>query len=466
MISSLSCVLGTLIYQQFVPAVYPVKGSIELRGDAGKNASPLGKVAAADFSTRMINSVYSTDVLSDAIQRLSGFQFAILGTSGDPIQTLRDELQVSVDGSSDRLEIELDSPFRHEAAAVVNAVMDSLLSPTKPGLRAANGIVTLQPQMIAQVTSASADVEPNGVSPEMMIWLAAGCGIGLGLLIAVYLGVTDQRVRSPQQIEKLMGIHTAGYLPPLSGKSSPAGRGLAAYIDPTSEVALLCRSLLLKLFGATVSEQAGSLLITSPCAGEGRSTVSLNLAVTLALAGENVLLVDGNIQSPILHKLFAQTDSVLGLCESLDNPTSALEFVRPTHVNNLHLLSCGKPSSTAATKLQSGALKQVMMQLREKYRYVLIDSGPALGNPDTLALASRCSASLLVIHAQETRMADAVEARNELKQHGAKQLVAIVNALPNDSRRRYFHSQPPARGVRKASHESYYNVHDYGCVTS
>jgi capsular exopolysaccharide synthesis family protein len=465
-LTTLLSTLGMAAYLRYAPVVYPIQGTVDFRLDVATAKFAGGHASPAVMSADLIDAVSSVNVLSDAVRRMNDSQYAILGTAGDPVRILREELHVRYDSAGSRLIIGLDSPFPHQGAAIVNAVIESLLTPHSSDAGGAIAAAIIDPQSVVQVNSATADVQPAGLPPSLMIVLSAGVGLLLGIAIAIFRGARDRRIQSPGQIKNVTGLRTAGYLPLLSSKLSQAGRGLAAHIDPNSEAAVLCRSLLLKLFGTTVSQQAGSLLVTSPAGGEGRSTVALNLAVTLALAGESVLLVDADIQSPILHKLFSDSDSSLGLCEALDNPPAASDFVRPTHVNNLSLLSCGKASSSAAAKLQSQSLADVMSKLRENHRYVIYDAGPVLGNPDTLAVASRCNATLLVFHAQRTDLASAAEARHLLKQNRTKQVVAILNALPNDGRRMYFKNQPPPRDSRRAPNETYSDIHDYGLVTS
>ncbi len=466
MLTTLLSILGMVVYLRYAPVVYPIRGSIDFRLDDVTAKSAASHAPPAVLSADLIDAVSSVNVLSDAVRRMNDSQYAIFGTIGDPIGALREQLHAKYNSAAERLVISLDSPFPHQGAAIVNAVIESLLTPHKSDAGGAIVPATIDPQSVVQINSATADVQPAGLPAPLMILLSAGAGLLIGFLIAIYRGARDRRIQSPGQIKQTTGLRTAGYLPLLSSKLSQAGRGLAAHIDPNSEVAVLCRSLLLKLFGTTVSQQAGSLAVTSPAGGEGRSTVALNLAVTLALAGESVLLVDADIQSPILHKLFSDSDSSLGLCEALDNPLAASDFVRPTHVRNLSLLSCGKASSAAAAKLQSRSLADVMSKLRENHRYVIYDTGPVLGNPDTLAVASRCNATLLVFHAESTDLASATEARLLLKQNRTRQVVAILNALPNDGRRKYFKNQPPPRENRRAPNETYSDIHDYGLVAS
>lgn len=229
---------------------------------------------------------------------------------------------------------------------------------------------------------------------------------------------------------------------------------------------MTCRSLLLNLFGANISRQAGSILVTSPSRGEGCSTVVLNLATTIAMAGESVLLVDVNFHEPILHKIFGDNNPSPGFYDGLDNPLSAREFIRPTHIENLHLLSCGKPSSAAAAKLQSNALSDVIKELVGSYRYVMFDAGAGLGNPGTTALAARCRATLLVMHATRTTLSSAATCEHLLKMHGAKQMVAIVNALPKAAYRKYFQIAPVQAAPKVVAEQVYQDINEFGLSAS
>jgi capsular exopolysaccharide synthesis family protein len=457
---ALCCILGASWYELFSEKVFPIRGSIQFHPGYLKGKSATAGAAAVDFGAELAKAARSADVLSSAVRQTKEFRFAILGT-GDPMAALQGQLWVRVDTSIDQLEVGLDSPFPHQAATVVNAVINSLLTSYQANGGAEKAPI-IDPLMVAKVNAATVDVWPKGLSPAIAILISSGVGLILGIVLALYLGISDRRVHSPGQIEEALGLRTAGYLSLLSSKLSPAGRGLATYVDPTSEAAMQCRSLLPRIFGGDVGQKSGLLLIASPSRGEGRSTVALNLAAMLAMADVSVVLVDADIQSPTLHKFLEARDSAQGLCEALENPAAVNEFVRPTHVNHLHLLSCGKPSAAATAKLQGMAMEEVLANLRKKYSYVLLDSGPVLGNPVTLALASRCETTLLVFQAQRTKLADADECRKVLNRHGITQVVALVNAPHRDVRRKYFKNKSQQPTPQDVINESYDDTYNYG----
>ncbi len=365
---------------------------------------------SVDGLTNLADAAYSDEILSNAVEYIDASELSVFGSEHESIAALRSKLHATVHASAGKLEIVLISKYPHEASRVVDGVIEALLSQERLKMNRGQGLSGLDQNAIYRAIPANPDVGPIGASPELLMALAAAFGLVLGIAIVLIRATLDRRVASPSQILRMTGLQTAGYLPSLSRRASPAAQSLAAHIDPTSEVAISCRALLMNLLGGEVSQQRGSVLITSPSRGEGRSTVVLNLAATLALTGECVLLVDADMRCPIQHKLLTQPESLLGFCEALDNPTAAAEFVCSTHVPNLFLLPCGKPSSSAAARLQGRAVTDVIHQLRSAYRYVLFDAGPVLENPDTVALAARSNATILVLSAKRTNMEKAVEA--------------------------------------------------------
>ncbi len=387
-----------------------------MRGASAFRETTANPPSASDLDA-LASAAVSDEVLSEAIKSVDQSAFSVIGANQRALVGLRTNLHVKVDAVAGKVEIEMTSKFPHEASRLVDSVINTLLSSNNPAINLGDGSATQNLKSIYLGIPANPDVNPIGPSRSMLLLTAAGAGLILGIALVLVRASLDRRIVSPAQILEWTGLQTAGFLPTLPRRSSPAGRSLAAHIDPTSEAAHSCRALLLNLFGGRVNEQRGSVLVTSPSPGEGRSTVALNLAATLALAGEPVLLVDADMHSPIQHKLLTQADAQLGFCEALDNPSAATEFVRSTHVPNLFLLPRGNLSSTSAARLHGRNAGVVINELRSRYRYILFDSGPVLTNPDTTALAVRCNATILVLNAQKTSLQKAAQAKQLLTRH-------------------------------------------------
>jgi len=456
--------LGLLLaasYKHFSENVYPISGSIQL-DPASTPSNPRVAGGSAEVSgSDLLRAAHSSDLLSAAALTINRHRFEVLGSSGDPIQALQRRLKVQFDPATNRLEVSIDSPFPHQAALIINTLLESLVKPIQASSRAKTGTPT-QALKNLRINLANANVPPKGLPPAMAITLAACAGMLLGMAIAIYRGIFRERVGDACRIEEKFKHRAVVSFPLLSSQFSPAGRSLAAYIDPKSEAAAQCRVVAALLSGGEISRESGTFLITSPARGDGRSTLAVNLATMLLAASATVVLVDADIEAPVLHKIFEEPELSPGLCEALDNPSAATKFVRPTRAHHLHLLSCGRPGPDTSAKLQGAALEAVLARLREKYSYIIMDSGPLLGHPDAPALASRCHKALLVVEAGRTVLAAVDESRKVLNQHGLPELVVLVNAHHPGAYRNSFRNRRFAAASPPETGESYRDIHHYG----
>src|SRR5262249_27865631 len=137
------------------------------------------------------------------------------------------------------------------------------------------------------------------------------------------------------------------------------------------------------------------LLVTSSNASEGKSTVSVNLAIVLAQQGARVLLVDADLRRPVLHERMG-VHAVAGLSETLSS-----EYVDPAPVTiestpNLHVLSGGPVPPFPAELLGSPRMRALLTQWRSEYDFIVMDGPPALPVTDAIVLEQLCDAVLLV----------------------------------------------------------------------
>ncbi len=165
------------------------------------------------------------------------------------------------------------------------------------------------------------------------------------------------------------------------------------------------------------------LLITSPLAGDGKSTVVLNLATALAEGGRRtVLLIEGDLRKPVLCSRLGIPDGA-GLAECLESgldPTSALRRIEPL---GWYLLPAGKARGNPTELLQSEGLANVMQTLSAHFDWILIDSPPAVPLADSPVLKLHADASLLVVRAATTP-SESVEAT--IARLGSKHIVGMI----------------------------------------
>ena len=172
------------------------------------------------------------------------------------------------------------------------------------------------------------------------------------------------------------------------------------------------------------ANDAKIVAVTSANAGEGKSTVAANLAVTLAQAGNTVCLVSADVRRPTLDQFF-QVPGHTGLMDVLDG--SVLLDEAMVQVAGLSLLTSGRPHSTPTDLLQSALMENTMATLRSTFDFTVVDTPPVLAVADVLGMAGMLDAVVFVVSASETTEADITAAETELRNVGANITGAIMN---------------------------------------
>jgi capsular exopolysaccharide synthesis family protein len=185
-----------------------------------------------------------------------------------------------------------------------------------------------------------------------------------------------------------------------------------------------------------------SFMITSSNRGEGKSTITANLAMTIAqFPKKKVLLVDSDMRRPRIHEIFG-IELGSGLRECLESTVDPISVVQDTQLPNLQILTAGSPSSTPGQLFESETLQEIMKKITFYYDVVLVDSAPVLAVSDTLFLCSVIDQVLLVVLAGVTPREVVTRARNVLQDSDARLGGVILNnasqALPYYYDTRYY----------------------------
>jgi capsular exopolysaccharide synthesis family protein len=167
------------------------------------------------------------------------------------------------------------------------------------------------------------------------------------------------------------------------------------------------------------------ILVTSPSVGEGKTTIASNLAISMALQGEKILLIDANLYKPTIHTLFKIRNTV-GLTDLLMGETTLSQSVYPNWLETLGVLTSGG-SVPKAGLLGSDVMDKILQEATEQYDKVIIDSASILEATDTKLLAHMCDGVLLVIQKDRTSIEDATHARKMLEMAKATIIGGVLN---------------------------------------
>lgn len=207
--------------------------------------------------------------------------------------------------------------------------------------------------------------------------------------------------------------------------------------NPTSLLAEAYRGLRTSLEYSSVDKKLKSLVITSSNPGEGKSTVSSNLAFILSQGGKKVIVVDADLRKPTIHKKF-RVDNREGLTEILIGKKNINEVSKKID-ENIYVITAGKKTPNPAEMVSSKAMEELIEILKKKYDYVIIDTPPVRTISDGVILAAKADGVVLVVRAGKTKSADIVKGYKELEKVKANIVGSVLNAVDNKRHGYYYY---------------------------
>ena len=285
------------------------------------------------------------------------------------------------------------------------------------------------------------------VSPNMQQNLILGVLLGLALGIggAFVRQSMNWQIYEPDDIQN-QGYSLVGVIPKMDREIKKAFQGktqvevegrtlstsLFPLLNPWSPITENYRLVRANLRYASQKEGAESegpvrsMLVTSPEPGDGKTTTAVNMAITAAMSGQTVLLIDADLRRPNGHKLLGM-DRSPGLADVLRNGTSMEAALQKTVVDGLTFLAAGVPDVPPTELLDSERMRAVMAVADAQFDIVIIDTPPVLAATDPIVVAPYTDAVLVVASADKTDFRGLSQVKNTLNAVG----VAIGGVIFN-----------------------------------
>jgi capsular exopolysaccharide synthesis family protein len=319
---------------------------------------------------------------------------------------------------------------------------------------------------VAQVTStASLPSSPSGPHPISNVILGGIAGLVLALLVTWILESVDRRLRRPDEAEAVLGLPYVGAVPAGALGQTPGGKGDAMSIPAFRMI----RTNLRFLASAGESHDLRSILVTSPMSGEGKTTVSLGLALSAAASGLNTLLIEADVHRPV-HAQRLGLASGPGLADYLRGGLSPGEilqtyrFVEPSPGVNgatpngsgstLTCITAGSVASVAAAQLGSERFANILAEVTKVYDLVVIDSAPLLAVAETSEMVALVDAVAVCVRIGTTTVEHARAARAAFERLPAKPKGLVLTDLPRDIAGYYGYSYGYADSAAATTAES------------
>jgi capsular exopolysaccharide synthesis family protein len=309
-------------------------------------------------------------------------------------------------------------------AARVQSLYDQLLAT----LQTLDVNKEISPESVTIYQPAS-DAFPDKTQFKKGLLLAALLGVGLGVVILLLLDRVDDRMNSFTELEELFDEDVLGQIP---REKKPGKSGIIPALQPDDqrhpfvEAYRNLRSSL--LYMANAEPRPRTLLVTSSVPGDGKSMTSTNLAITMAMGGSRVLLVDADLRKGNLHTRFGlQNDT--GFSEVFLQNTNWRQAVKETSFPNLHLLPRGATTQRSSEFFIGPVMEKFLKDSAQEYDYVLIDTAPVMAADDVTSLAPRVDGIIFVVRAEYTSSRVAHAALNMLYQRKANVLGLVFNSV-------------------------------------
>ena len=320
-------------------------------------------------------------------------------------------------------------------------------------LKEAGVVAGLKSSNVTVIDTARVPRSPS--SPNVPRNLALGFVVGLlgGIGMAILLELMDNTVNLPEDVELSSGLPVIGVVPAtrqiVDGKSKSGSDKLSirrpammspppllSHERPQSQIAEAYRALRTSVLLSSTPPKV--ILVTSALPQEGKTTTSTNIAIVLAQRGSRVLLIDGDLRRPRIHKFFKGTQAS-GLSTLLNGQDDPAKAIVATPIENLYALFSGPTPPQPAEMLSSEKMRRFLARFRNEYDHIVIDSPPVLSVTDAALLSVEADSVLLVIRSGQTTKDALRRATDLLNQVKARIQGVVVNAIDMEQPHYYYY---------------------------
>ena len=321
------------------------------------------------------------------------------------------------------LEIAVTDADPAAAASIANAIGETLPRVVDEIEKSDSGGVS--PVKISTLQPAVTPISPDSPNTRLNLALGFLVGLALGVGIAVFLEILDTRIRSIRDIEQLTDLTVIGGI---AFDPEAVKNPLVVQADPRSPRSESFRTLRTNVQFVMVDRRK-SFVITSSLPGEGKTTTSTNLAITLAQLGNKVLLIDADLRRPRVSE-YLSIEGAVGLTDVLVGRAEFDDVVQPWGEGNLDVLPAGQVPPNPSELLGGNKMVQLIERFEADYDIVIFDCAPLLPVTDAAILARITGGAILVAAAGKTHRNQFLGGLKNLLNVDAPVLGVILTMLP------------------------------------
>jgi polysaccharide biosynthesis transport protein len=312
------------------------------------------------------------------------------------------------------------------------------------------GVMTgLRSSNVRIVDPASPPTAPSTPNIPRNLMMSLLVGLAGGVSLAFILESRDNTVHSLEQAQMITSLPSLAFIP----LASSPGRSLlraprlarttaasASASQPKSHMAEAYRALRTSILLSRTGQSAKVMMVTSALPQEGKTTTSVNLSIVLAQHDARVLLIEADMRRSGISQIFGLVQPDVGLSTILGRNTPVEAAIQPVPgIPNLSLLPAGPVPVNPAVLLGSSRMKDLLVNLKSRFDYVIVDTPPALSVTDSVLLSSLTDSALLVVRAGVTSKAALRRVCDVLAHVDARIVGVVLNAADAVESDRYYY---------------------------
>lgn len=287
------------------------------------------------------------------------------------------------------------------------------------------------------VEPAEVSLYPLKPKKQLIIGIALLLGLLAGVGLVFVLDYLDNTLHTIEDVERRLGVEVLGAVQIMPQTNSGDAIAARAFLqDPNSAFSESVRTVRTAVLLSSIDEPHRVVMVTSTIPGEGKTTISINLAFALGQM-KKVLLIDGDIRRPNLAKAIGGMEGVRGLVDYLADEAPLQDCIQATENPNVFVLSAGKRFNSPLELLSSQRFSETIAKVKEMFDVVVIDCPPLKPVSDALVISRYANALLYVVKADSTPYQMARAAIKRLVSIDAPLLGVVLNQLDSKKADRY-----------------------------